>query len=324
MNRYLFPCLFLIVSLCGCSDSYRRVEGSAWGTMYHIIYNSSENLDDSISEQLRIINETFSLFNPQSELCKINAAETDTVSPRFMEVLNEAIDVHRASGGVFDPTIAPLAALWGFGAENITSQPDSAAVDSALTLVGLDKCTLSGNHLTLAAPGARLDFSALAKGYGIDCIGNMLERNGCMDYLIEIGGEVLVRGKNPQGKPWRIQIDSPENDAISHYGFTIITMGPEKEALASSGNYRNFRTDSTGTRYGHTIDPRSGYPIQLSTLATSIRAETCMKADAYATAAMLMDPDSAVAMLNREGLQGLIVITQADTLASVCTDTFYR
>lgn len=324
MNRYFFASLALLITLCSCSEPYIRTEGAAWGTMYHIIYKSDVNLEDSIQQQLESIDNSFSLFNPDSELCRFNAGETDSVSPEFIEVFLEASAVNRSSGGVFDPTIAPLVALWGFGAEDISSQPDSAAVDSALHLVGMNKCSIDGNCISRPHPGTRLDFSALAKGYGIDCIGRMLERNGCSDYLVEIGGEVLVKGLNPDGKPWRIQIDSPENDAVSHNGLTIITMGPQKEALASSGNYRNFRTDSAGIRYGHTIDPRTGYPIQLSTVATSIRADNCMEADAYATASMLMEPDSALSMLNRAGLQGLLVIIQNDTLTTSSTSSFFR
>lgn len=312
----LISALFLTFASCG--DNFFVSDGSTWGTTYHIVYRSHKGLNDSIVNVLSEIDRSLSLFNPQSALSRVNNGSLDVPDGHFCKVFEISQHVHALSGGRFDPTVAPLVKLWGFGPDGPGNMPDSAAVAAARAAVGLGDCRLdSAGTLQRKAQSTEFDFSAVAKGYGVDCVADMLERNGCHDYLVEIGGEVCVAGLNPHGKPWRVQVDAPSESL--HDGLTVLELGPARQAVASSGNYRNYRLDSVGNRYGHTIDPRSGYPVQTRVLGATVLAPSCGLADALATACMTMEPDSAMAMLGREGIRGLVVMAQADSLAVLNT-----
>lgn len=329
MKRYTFLILPLIsvlfLTFASCSQEYFRTSGETWGTVYHIVYSSDENLDDSISCELERIDSIFSIFNPASEVCAVNENRRFRVSSDFEQLFNHAKHVWRISDGAFDPTVAPVAELWGFGAWGTGEVPDSLTIAAAMSKVGMGDCTIDAEGTVHKKnPGTHFDFSALAKGYGVDCVAAMLERNGCRNYMVEIGGEVVVAGHNPQGKPWRIQIDSPDSGIAGHLSLMVVELGPEREAIASSGNYRNYRIDSIGNIYGHTINPHTGYPVQTATLAASILAGNCADADALATACMVMEPDDAVAMLEAEDVEGLLVIAEGDSMRVVFTPGFPR
>lgn len=310
-------CVLLLPFTYSCKpkNKYVSLDGTTWGTTYHIVYNGPASLADSVEASLARTDSLFSMFNPESELSRVNRGETLSVGPEFVYLFNEAREIWDLTEGVYDCTVAPLVDLWGFGPSEERTVPDSAAVEACLGSVGMGDCSVSdGGWLHLKSDDTRLDFSSLAKGYGIDCIGAMLDRNGCTDYMIEIGGEILVRGQNPRADRWQIQIDSPASDALGHERLIVLPLGPEKTALASSGNYRNYRTDSLGHRRGHTIDPRTGYPHQSSTLATSVLAPTCARADALATACMLVAPDEAVELAPAAGAEVMVVMVQDSVL----------
>lgn len=309
----LISLLFLVFA--SCKQKYFYTVGETWGTSYHIAYSGETNLDDSIACELARIDSIFSIFNPSSEVCAINNNTRFVVSGDFAELFDYARHAWRISGGAFDPTVAPVAELWGFGAWSNEVVPDSTAVAAALTTVGMGDCTIdTESSIHKKNPSTRFDFSALAKGYGVDCVARMLKRNKCRNFMVEIGGEVIVMGENQQGRPWRIQVDSPDSGLTGHNALLVIEMGPEQQAIASSGNYRNYRVDSLGNIYGHTIDPHCGYPVQTSTLAASVLAPLCIEADAMATACMVMEPAAALNMLESEGLEGLLVVAQGDSI----------
>lgn len=308
----------LFLTFASCREDFFVSDGSTWGTTYHIVYRSAAPANDSIVAVMRKIDSSLSMFNPLSGVSRINDGTLDVPDALFRDVMDISRRVHTLSGGRFDPTVAPLVDLWGFGPSGPGREPDSQAVAAALASVGLAGCRLDSiGTLVKKSPATRFDFSAVAKGYGVDCVADMLERNGCSDYLVEIGGEVAVAGLNPDGKPWRVQVDAP-SDRL-HHGLTVLTLGPARQAVASSGNYRNYRVDSAGNRYGHTIDPRTGYPVQTRVLAATVLAPSCGLADALATACMTMEPDSAMAMLERAGLRGLVVTARGDSLAVLST-----
>ncbi len=317
----LISVLFLVFA--SCKQKYYHIDGETWGTSYHIVYSGDDILEDSIKSELARIDSIFSIFNESSEVCAVNNNTRFKVSDDFADLFDYALHAWRISGGAFDPTVAPIAELWGFGAWSNEVIPDSAAIADALRSVGLGDCSIdSGNNIHKKKPSTRFDFSALAKGYGVDCVANMLLRNGCRSYMVEIGGEVSVMGENAQGRPWRIQIDSPDSGVAAHNALQVIEMGPEQQAIASSGNYRNYRVDSLGNIYGHTIDPHVGYPVQTATLAASVLAPRCVEADALATACMVMEPADALRMLEQEGVEGLLVIAEDDSIVVSRTDGF--
>lgn len=296
--------LSAVLAACG-RESYREMSGAVWGTTYNIIYRSDRALDDSVRAEMRRVELSLSMFCDSSTVSRINRGETDAADPMFAEVFAEARRVAAASGGAFDPTVAPLVELWGFGRHRHDSVPSREAVDSVLATVGIADCRMEGLTVVKKHGGTQFDFSAIAKGYGCDRVASVLARNGCGDYMVEIGGEVVVGGKSPRGDNWRVMIDAPVGGEVPvHERLAVIE--PEG-GVATSGNYRNYR-DTPGGRVGHTIDPLTGYPRQTVTLGATVVAPRCMTADALATAIMAMEPDSAVAMVERmEGVEALIV-----------------
>lgn len=298
----------LFLTFASCRDKFLTADGTTWGTTYHIVYRGDAVLADSIGAELRSIDSELSLFNPESTVSAVNDCRTDSVGPRFAELIELSKRVCSLSDGVYDPTVGPLCEIWGFGKSDYNGEPSAEVIAEALATVGIMDCTVSSEGIiTKKAPGTKFDFSSIAKGYGIDCIGRMFERNGVSDYLIEIGGEVLVSGSNAQGRPWHIQIDSPEG-GMGHSALEIKELGPRRSAIASSGNYRNFRTDSTGIRFGHTISPVTGRPAVTSVLSASVCAGDCALSDALATACIASGSVSAAMdILRRAGVPGLIV-----------------
>lgn len=306
-----FFSLFGITS-CSAPSQWHRAEGAAWGTSYHITYYGNRVLDDSVVAVMRDVELSLSPFEHSSLISRINRGETDSTDHNIRCVFDRAVDIWRASGGAFDPTVAPLVNLWGFGyIDEKGETPDSAAIADALQYVGMGKCRIERGRIIKAHPKTTFDFSAITKGYGVDCVARMLERNGVTDYIVEIGGEVVCRGHNPRGKIWQVQIDAPVADSIvTHRQYEIFPL--EDAAMATSGNYRNFRVLDNGKRIGHTISPLTGYPRTTTTLSASVIAPDCISADALATACMTMDADDAIAMIRALG-KGYSVILIIDT-----------
>lgn len=321
MHNHLYSILFcalsFVLSACSNSTEWRSVEGATWGTTYHITYCADKSLDDSIVAVMRAVELEVSPFEPASVIAHINNHTSDSVSPMFATIFRESQRVNRISNGAFDPTLAPLINLWGFG----YAHPDSLSCDSAdvartMQLVGIADCSITNGCIVRKHHDTQFNFSAIAKGFGVDCVAAMLKRNGCTDYLVEIGGEMSLSGANPNGKDWRVQIDDPVASATQHRQYALVNL--TDCCIATSGNYRNFHTLADGTRVAHTISAVTGYPITTSTLSVTIIAPTCMTADALATACMAMPLDQAKKMIEAEhNTSALFVIADADTCRTV-------
>lgn len=286
-----------IVSASCARPQWREAGGAAWGTTFTIKYYGDRNLDDSVVAVMRQVELSLSMFEPLSNISRLNRAETDTMTPMTAAVFAEAQRVSALSGGMFDPTVAPLVNLWGFGVGHVRdgAVPDSAAVSAALKCVGIGGCTVDGaGVLHRKNGGMTFDFSAIAKGYGVDCVSDMLRRNGCRDFMVEIGGEISTSGCNSRGEPWLIQIDSPSSGVAGHEQLETVCLADM--SVATSGNYRNWRKLDDGSRVGHTISPKTGYPVQSDVVAATVIAPRCVTADALATAAMAMGSNGARAM----------------------------
>lgn len=317
------PVLGLLISAfllttASCRESFYKCEGVSWGTTYSIIYRGVPVLEDSVRAILRQVDNSLSMFNPASGVSRLNRGETRETDSLFRAVYYTAALVHRFSEGRFDPTVAPLVDLWGFGRVKRpegTPAPEQQEIDSVLTLVGMDATGVDGGRL-IAPQGTQFDFSALAKGYGVDLVGEMFSRNGVEDYMIEIGGEIRLQGQNPFGRQWQIQVDAPvverHGSAPGHQRLTVLSLGPECTALASSGNYRNYRTDSLGRAWGHTLSPLTGRPVQSPVLSATVidKSGNCALADALATATMAQE-DTIVAarMIRRAGATAILVVS---------------
>lgn len=284
--------------------------GNALGTTYSIIYISDGELDyqQEIDSVFQAINQSMSTYIPTSDISKINAGDsTIVVDEMFREVFDISNKVHKASNGYFDPTVGVLADAWGFGPGKQIAL-DSLRVDSLLAYVGWDKVAINkDNTIFKAHPAIRFDFNAVAKGYAIDRLGAMLAAKGIKNYLVEVGGEVLAKGTNlVSEKQWTVGIDDPQVEEGRQLK-QIVSL--KDRAMASSGNYRKFRVDpETGKKYVHTINPKTGYTKSSNVLATSVVANTCALADAFATTFMAMDlEESKKVLAEHEELEAYII-----------------
>ena len=281
-----------MLAACSGRPAWRSASGAIWGTAYHITYEAPADLCDSILIVLDSVGESLSMWSPTSTVSRINAGASDSVDAFFAEVFGVSQAVAQASAGRFDPTVAPLVDLWGFGRRGAdVAAPDSAMIAEALAKVGILKCSVNNGRIHKANPATEFDFSAVAKGFGVDRVAQMLARNGARNFMVEIGGEIRLAGHNPAGKTWRIQIDAPvEGSAPGDSAFRFLTL--TDCAIATSGNYRSFNTHG-----GHTINPVTGHPAGRQIASATVVAPDCALADAIATALMASPPDSAQAIL---------------------------
>lgn len=288
--------MLILASGCGTKKNYQYTEGKIYGTFYHITYNSPDDLQNELRAEMEKVNASLSMFNPQSVISRINRGESDTTDALFREMFAKAMQVSRETDGAFDITVAPLVNAWGFGFKT-DSFPTPQKIDSILQFVGMEKLSLEGERLVKSVPGVELDASSIAKGLGTDLVADYLDRKGVADYMVEIGGEIRVKGMNTKGNPWRIGIDKPIDDATGMSREIEMVVGITSGALATSGNYRNYYIHE-GKKYAHTINPRTGYPVQQDILSASVYTDSCMKADAYATAFMVIGLEAAKEVVN--------------------------
>jgi thiamine biosynthesis lipoprotein len=290
------------------SKTYRHAEGSIFGTIYHITYEADRDLQPDMVEALMRVDNSLSMFNDSSVISRINRGEDVDLGKQrmFVEVFQLAQTISKETNGAFDITVAPLVNAWGFGFKNDT-KPSPAAIDSLRQFIGYQNVNIVNHQVQKTDPRTMLDCSAIAKGYGTDVVARLLRSKDVSNFMIEIGGEVVVAGKNDRGGPWRIGVTKPTEDPENQnnelqavlslpYHNSTSTSKHTLSALATSGNYRNFYYKD-GKRYAHTIDPRTGYPVQHNILSATVIAPNCATADAYATSFMVLGLDSAKQVL---------------------------
>ena len=278
----------------GETKSYRNEKGLVFGTMYNITYESENSLRLDIDKELDNFNNSLSMFNPNSIISLSNKNEDVTVDSLFTNVFQKAMSISEATDGCFDITVAPLVNAWGFGFSESMNM-NKAKVDSILKFIGWQKVQLKDNKVVKQDPRIMLDCSAIAKGYSVDVIANLLRRKGVKNFMVDIGGEVVVSGVNASGNNWRIGVSKPDEDPLSRNNNLQTILDITDLGIATSGNYRNFYYKD-GMKYAHTIDPKTGYPVQDRILSATVIAQDCMTADAYATAFMVMGLDRAKEM----------------------------
>jgi len=303
--------------------TYFHNEGLIFGTIYSIKYNHTENLVDEITTELLKVDSTFSMFNPESIISKINKNDTSVVlNDWFISVFKLAQQISGQTDGAFDITVAPLVNLWGFGFEKKDSV-NQPVIDNLLQLVGYQKIRLSENRIVKDNPNTLLDVSAIAKGFSSDVIANLFESKNITDYLIEIGGEMRAKGVNQNGQTWIVGISKPNENIEENEIYQKIHLFDR--ALATSGNYRNFYYKD-GKKYAHTINPKTGYPLESNVLSVSVITENgdCAAADAYATAFMVMGVEKTEAFLKNhpELSVYLIYLDEKSEMQVYATDNF--
>lgn len=328
--KYYFVFVFCALLLSCKSDSKEIVKnqsrGGVFGTSYSIVYFAEDALDyqKEIDSVFAVVNNSLSTYIPTSDISKINEGDTTVqVDHMFKEVFTLSREIYKKSNGYFDPTVGTLVNAYGFGpGEQITM--DSTKLDSLMYYVGFNKVDIAPNNTVSKEDTAiYFDFNAIAKGYAIDRVAALLDTKGVRDYLIEIGGELVAKGKNIiKNKPWIVGIDNPENEQERELKL-IIKL--QNRALASSGNYRKFRIDEkTGERYVHTIDPTTGYAKNSKTLGVTVLANDCATADGYATAFMAMELEAAkkVILANNSLDAYIIYLDEEDIVREFTTEGF--
>ncbi|KGI21398.1 thiamine biosynthesis protein ApbE [Hoylesella timonensis S9-PR14] len=265
---------------------YQHNTGQIFGTTYHITYQSNKDLHREILQRLQLVDQTFSTFNDESIISKINRNEPVKLNQMFIEVFDLAKTVSKDTHGAFDITVAPLVNVWGFGFKSGTP-PTKAVIDSLRHLTGYEKVKLIGSKVRKQDPRIMLDCSAIAKGYGSDVVAQYLRSRDVENFMIEIGGEIVVQGNSDKRLPWKIGVTKPTDDSTQVNNELQTVLNVTNTAMATSGNYRRFYYKN-GKKYAHTIDPKTGYPVQHNILSATVLANTCAKADAYATSFMVL------------------------------------
>ena len=290
----IFRIVFLLFLIVGSiyiirqqnSMPYQHNTGQIFGTTYHITYQSDKDLHREILQRLQLVDQTFSTFNDESIISKINRNEPVKLNQMFIEVFDLAKTVSKDTHGAFDITVAPLVNVWGFGFKSGTP-PTKAVIDSLRHLTGYEKVKLIGSKVRKQDPRIMLDCSAIAKGYGSDVVAQYLRSRDVENFMIEIGGEIVVQGNSDKRLPWKIGVTKPTDDSTQVNNELQTVLNVSNTAMATSGNYHRFYYKN-GKKYAHTIDPKTGYPVQHNILSATVLANTCAKADAYATSFMVL------------------------------------
>ena len=326
-------CGLSLVTLSACqqqSPQYGYIEGETMGTSYHIRYDQSaaidaETIQAKVDERLVQINDSMSTYQDNSLITKFNLlppGQALPLDPDFISVLTMSKEVYKASQGAFDPTVMPLIETWGFGGklsvDKLQSPPSEADIAKAKALIDFDSVQLSGDSLSKTKPGVELDFSAIAKGYGVDAIADVLAREYQINnYMVEIGGEVATSGVNEQSKPWQIAIDAPLSDSTVNSRKPIaVVRQPSRTSkqqdhmhIATSGNYRNH-VIFNGVSYSHTIDPIKGVPVVNGVPSVTVAANSVALADAWATALTAMPYEQALKVADQQNIAALFVVSR--------------
>lgn len=279
------------------STPYQHDRGMVFGTVYHITYQSSKSLQKDIEAELAKVDASLSPFNERSIITAVNENRDTVVNKMFSDVFALAMKISDSTNGAFDITVAPLVNAWGFGFKG-GAMPTRHQVDSLKALVGYHKVSLTNGRVSKTDPRIMLDCSSIAKGYGCDVVAKFLSANGIDNYMVEIGGEIVTRGISEKRLPWKIGVTKPTDDSLNVNQEIQTIINVTDKAMATSGNYRNFYYKN-GRKYAHTIDPSTGYPVQHNILSSTVIADDCATADAYATAFMVMGLDKAKAVLSR-------------------------
>lgn len=312
-----------MVALAGCSfeaeEKVWEISGPVFGTQYNINVVMAEDQDrlkalaNGIEEVLEDVDASMSTWRDDSELSRLNRLEDQSqwadISPALYAVLARSIDIADLSDGAFDVTIGPVVNLWGFGPDARPEEtPGDEKLAAALDATGYEKLELREDPPAIRAEKNQyIDLSAIAKGYAVDEIARFLQSAGVSAFLVEVGGEISVQGRKPDGDAWRLAIEEPVAD--QRQVNRVVAIGDR--AMATSGDYRNYY-ESDGQRFSHTIDPEDGRPIDHSLASVTVIAEDCMTADALATALNVMGPEKAKSLATRENIAAYFIIRGKD------------
>jgi len=315
----------LLLILLVKKDDQRQyfIHGYAQGTDYTIKYFARDSVvtKGAVDSILGKIDSSMSLYKPYSQINKFNASSKGlTLDPDFLKVMKRSFQIAQSTDGKFDVTVKPLVQVWGFGAKTIRDFPDSAAIANILPCIGMHNLRLEGSFLHKSKPCVQVDLNGIAQGYSVDVVADYLQHKGVKSFVVEIGGELRIKGRKPDGSLFRIGIEGPTevNQAepvIKH----VIEL--KTGAITTSGNYRKFLQQGS-KKLSHLIDPKTGYPLQNAMISVTIYAKDAITADGYDNAIMAMEPNEAIDFIKKhKELEAYIIYHRkdgsiADTLSS--------
>ncbi|MFP4288584.1 MAG: FAD:protein FMN transferase [Bacteroidales bacterium] len=306
-----------LMLITGCGNRQNEMQlvilkGEVFGTYYTVSYYDKKgtNYAPEIESFFDSFNESLSYYVPNSVISKINRNETNEADEYFLSVLEKSLAIAEKTNGAFDPTMSPLVNAWGFGFEN-RQKMDQQKIDSMMRITGYDKVSIEGNRVIKKIPEIQFDFNAIAKGYASDLAGKILEEKGVETYMVELGGDLVAKGLKPDGSKWRIGLEKPAEDMYAQQEWEYLVK-ITNQALATSGSYRKYYEEGD-QRFSHTIDPKTGRPVKHNLLSASVFANTCLEADAYATAFMVMGLEKATEFVeNRDDLMAFFIFSNPD------------
>ncbi|WP_244441634.1 FAD:protein FMN transferase [Pseudidiomarina atlantica] len=327
--RFVWLALVGLAFFVSCTHAPQQlsVQGDTMGTTYHIRYvtadprHDSEQLQERVDGLLAQINSQMSTYDPQSELSRFNSkltTEPVVVSRSLENVVARALAIAEETDGLLDVTVGPLVNLWSFGPQQRPeSVPTAVELEAAMKMTGYRHLTVENHQLQKSIPELYVDLSTIAKGYAVDRVARLLEQMEIQNYLVEIGGEMRIKGSKPGNQPWRIAIEKP--DATQRAAQRIVEIN--NAAIATSGDYRNY-FEEDGQRYSHIIDPRTGKPIQHNLVSVTVITDNCMDADAYATALTVMGPEQALTFAEQKGLAVMLITRENDAFKEYTSTAF--
>lgn len=319
--------LLILCAISGCEQppSYQQTQGEVFGTYYRIQFQGKELPQEAIDSVFQVINSAVNSYTDNSEISAFNrTGELSSPSPTFVDMLDKAKEYHQRSEGYFEPTLRSLSRAWGFGLQN-KPEMDSVKVDSLLPQVGfLKNISWDTTSIKRLHSGTELDLSAMGEGYALDAMAVVMERAGITNYLLEIGGEMKAKGVNAQGKPWKVGIENPSKTGEAERTYDQVVELRDM-ALSTSGNYRKFYIDESGTKRPHILDPYSGFPVSHTLLSVSLKSSSALTADAMATACMAMGPEKAKQfILDSADIEGLLIFEADGKLDSWHSPNFFN
>lgn len=320
--------LAALISMVGCgqptADEYVRIEGFGIGTTYRIIARATNDrvpeIRDAAERIFAEMTASMSIFDSTSLVSRINRGETDSIDMHIGQMLSLARRINTISEGMYDVTVAPLTKAYGFAGGEAQENPN---IDSLLQFVGMEKIRVENGRLIKSDERVQLDFNSIAKGYTVDCIASEIDRLNIEDYMVEVGGEIVCRGRNPRGGKWRVAVDSPYDGNMNPGENCQVIIELTDCALATSGNYRRYYIDDEGRKIAHTIDPKTGLSVVSNLLSATVIAPTAAEADALGT--MCMSLGSEMTKMTIEGISGVeaYLIMAADSPQESDFDVWY-
>lgn len=323
MKKWHYPFLvFLIVAtviiLAENKSEYRTSQGAVFGTTYHITYNHNADLSTDITRVLKDVDNSLSTFNANSTISLVNKNMQVELDSMFLYVFHLAQHVAETTSGAFDITVAPAVNAWGFGFKNAETI-DNDLIDSLKQIVGYQMVKEENGAIVKEDNRIMLDCSAIAKGFGCDVVATLFDSIGIADYMVEIGGEIVVKGLNSKGSDWRIGISKPTDDSLATETELQTVLELSDRAMATSGNYRNFYYKD-GKKYAHTINPATCRPVNHNLLSVTVLAENCAVADAYATAMMVLGLERSLELCKKlENVDAYFIYQDNEGVIQICT-----